>query len=286
MRDLSSKKFDLWVIPKMILFVFISAIVSTPIHIFIEAVICKKPGAPDFITVPFLIYALCAKFIFGLGYVLFGYKLPVKNTFLRAFSYIMLILFTSYLPNILAMIGGDGEIIRSSLSLSIVIVDIISYLLEGLIFGFLMKKYAREKSEVSGRSIKAPKSILLCIVNGVIFASLNILFDIAIGAADSSWRLCNILKVTKEYVFRFYFVFTVFMFIAGFLQPLWYRYCLPYKPSFFAKLFFALELAFVIWLPNVLIMAFFGTSVLKTLVYGVAYIFIIATCVLTFPLKK
>ena len=57
-------------------------------------------GPPDFVSVPFLIYAVCAKAVFGLGYVLFGYRLPVKNTVARAFAYIMLILAVRKKPSI------------------------------------------------------------------------------------------------------------------------------------------------------------------------------------------
>ena len=56
------------------------------------------------------------KLLVASGYLLFGHKLPVRNTVLRGFAYIVLILLSSYLPNILAMAGGDGEIISSSLS--------------------------------------------------------------------------------------------------------------------------------------------------------------------------
>ncbi len=274
-----TKKFDLWVIPRLIIFVFLSFVASTPLHIFVEGMIGGKHGAPDFITVPFLIYALCAKLVFGFGYVVFGHKLPVKNTVLRAFSYIMLIYFSSYLPNILAMAGGDGKIIGESLSVSIVIVDSVSYLLEGLILGLLMNKYAVEKTE----AINHPKTshfVILCAANGLIFSFLNFALDFLAGIADKSWRLCGLLKVTSERELTFYIVFLIFMFVAGVILPLWYKYFLPSDASFSKALFFALKLSFFVWLPNVLIMIFFGTPVLLTLAYGLAYTLMIAVCVL------
>ena len=92
MNNKTSDSFDLGVIPRLILFVILPNAVVTPLRIFAEAVIEGKESAPEFITVGFLIYGICAKLVFGFGYVLFGYRLPVKNTVLRGYAYIMLIL--------------------------------------------------------------------------------------------------------------------------------------------------------------------------------------------------
>ena len=108
-------RFNLGMILRLILFVLLPNLVTTPLRIFVEAVIEGHKEAPNFVTVPFIIYGICAEFIVGFGYLMIGYKLPIKNTILRGFTYIMLILFSSYLPNILAMLGGDGKIIEEEL---------------------------------------------------------------------------------------------------------------------------------------------------------------------------
>ena len=277
----NTNKFDFGVIPRLILFAIISDVVSTPLQLFNSIVIEGMQGPPDFVSVPFLIYAVGTKLVFGLGYVLFGYRLPVKNTVLRAFAYIMLILFSSYLPNVLAMAGGDGEIIGSSFSAGIVIVDTLSYMLDGLILGLLMKKYSAENT-YAARYVTGARSVLSCAANGVLFALLNLAFDIVAGAAGRSWRLCGILKVTPERETAFYIVFAIFMFIAGLIQPVWYRYCLPADASPAGAVIFALKLAAVVWLPNVLIMVFFGTPVIKTFAYGASYVLMIAVCVMVY----
>ena len=217
----------------------------------------------------------------GLEYLIIGYKLPIKNTFLRGFSYIMLILISSYLPNILAMLGGDGEIIEESLTLGIIVVDIISYSLKGLVLGLLMKNYdVKNPDEID--QLPNAVFIILSIINGILFAALNFLTDIAAGAVNNSWRLCSILGVSSERETLFYIVFTLFMFIAGVLLPLWNRYCLPKKASISASIIFSLEVSLFVWLPNVLIMAFFGTPVMLTIAYGIAYTFMIMICVLVY----
>ena len=264
-------------IPRLILFTLISAAVSTPLQLFNSIVIEGMKGPPDFVSVPFLIYALCAKIVFGSGYVIFGYKIPVKSTILRAFTYMLLILLSSYLPNVLGMAGGDGAVIDSAFSVGIVIVDTISYMLDGLILGFLMRRYKIEPS-TSVHNTNITRFIPTCVIIGILFALLNLIFDLAAGAAGSSLRLANMLMVTHESQTVFYVVFTAFMFIAGLLQPLWYRLCLPEEITSREALTFALKLGSSVWLPCVLIMVFFGTPVIGTLTYGLAYLIMFAVC--------
>ena len=263
--------------PRLILFAAISAAVSTPLQLINSIVIEGMKGPPDFVSVPFLIYALCAKIVFGAGYVLFGYKIPVKSTILRAFTYMLLILLSSYLPNVLGMAGGDGAIIGSAFSVGIVIVDTISYMLDGLILGVLMRRYEVE-SPTSVHNIIIARFIPVCLIIGILFALLNIIFDLLAGAADSSLRLANMLMVTPERQTVFYAVFIVCMFIAGLFQPLWYRLCLPEENTSREALTFAVKLGAIVWLPCVLIMVFFGTPAIGTLFYGLAYLIMFAVC--------
>ena len=274
-------RFDSCVILRLLLFVLIPNLITTPLRIFVEAVIEGKEGAPAFVTVPFIIYGICAELVVGLGYLVIGYKLPIKNTVLRGFAYIMLILISSYIPNILAMLGGDGKIIEESLSMGILVVDVISYSLKGLVLGLLMKNYdVKNPDEIE--QITNTRFIICSIIYGALFAALNFLTDIAAGAINSSWRFCSILGVSTERENLFYIVFTIFMFMAGVLLPLWNRYCLPKKASISASIIFALEISLFVWLPNVLIMAFFGTPFMLTIAYGIAYVFMIIICVLVY----
>ena len=274
-------KFDPGVIWRLLLFALLSAAASTPLQLFNSIFIEKMEGPPSFVSVPFLIYAVSMKIVFGLGYVLFGHKLPIRNNIFRAFSYIMLIFFSSYLPNILAMAGGDGEIIGASFSVSIVMIDSLSFLMDGLILGLLMKKYAKEMPAET-HHISNGRLIISCVANSVLFGSLNIAIDLIAGLIDSSWRLCSILKVTQERELIFNIVFIIFMTIAGFLQPLWFRYCMPEsKPR---AVIFGIGWGAIVWLPCVLIMVFFGTDVVKTLAYGAVYVFMIVVCVMIYNL--
>ena len=284
-------RFNLGMILRLILFVLLPNLVTTPLRIFVEAVIEGHKEAPNFVTVPFIIYGICAEFIVGFGYLMIGYKLPIKNTILRGFTYIMLILFSSYLPNILAMLGGDGKIIEESLTLGIIIVDIVSYTLKGLILGLLMKNFDVKNIDIKTtdveptdetQSISSTSFFVCSIINGFLFAGLNYITDIIAGAVNNSWRLCSILGVSSNREASFYRVFTICMFIAGALLPIWNRYCLPKDASISESIAFSLEVSLFVWLPNVLIMAFFGTPVLITMAYGVSYTFIIIICILVY----
>ena len=272
-------KFNAGVIPRIILFSIFSAAASTPLQLFNSIFIERLEGPPSFVSVPFLIYAVSMKMVFALGYVLFGHKLPIKNNILRAFTYIMLIYISSYIPNILAMAGGDGEIISASFSVSIVIIDTISYLLDGLILGLLMKKYAKEEPAETHK-ISTGRFVITCLVNGIVFGLLNLVIDSIARFIDSSWRLCRILNVTPEREIIFNIVFIGFMCLAGFLQPLWFRYCIPELKS--KTVLFGIEWASTIWLPLVLIMIFFGTDFIKTFSYGAIYVLMIMLCVMLY----
>lgn len=276
-------RFDLWVIPRLLLFMVIPGLIVTPLRILVEKYIEGKQGAPDFLTAGFIIYCACAELVFAMGYLIFGYRLPIKNTFLRAFSYIMLILVSSYLPNILAIAGGDGEVIDAAFSVGILIEDVVSYLVKGFVLGLVMRDYDVKNTEPVMQKSNL-RFALSCVINGLEFAALNLLADHAAGACDSSWRLCGIMKVSAERETVFYIVFTAFMFAAGTLLPLWSRYCLPADDTKLGTVLNAVKLAAVIWLPNVLIMAFFGTPVLLTAAYGAAYLLIFAVC--TFCLRE
>ena len=278
-------RFDLGIIPRLILFVILPNLVNTPLRIFVEAVIEGKSEAPAFVTVPFLIYGVCAELVVGFGYIIIGYKLPVKNRTLRGFAYIMLILVSSYLPNVLAMLGGDGKIIEDSLTMGIVVVDVISYALKGLVLGFLMRNYD-VKNNAPSLAISNASMILASLINGTVFALLNILADFIAGAVDNSWRLSSILGVSTARENVFYIVFHAFMFLAGVLLTIWFRYCLPEKTGILGRVTFALKLSVIVWLPNVLIMAFFGTSFIKTFAYGIAYVIMFVICTLFYRLGK
>lgn len=273
------KKINKVILIKCVLFAILSAILSTPLQLFNSIVIEGQTGKPEFVTIPFLLYGISMKVFFALGYILFGSKLPVKNTRLRAQIYYLLIWGSSYMPNILAMVGGDGEIIKSSFSASIVIFDSMSYIIDGFILGLLMKNYNKDNVVTV---FPKSKLILSGIANGGIFVVLTFIFDLVAGSIDSSWYVYMILGVSEAYKVKFYLIFLLFMFIAGMLQPVWYRYTQYPNVSCKGDVIWAVQFSVLIWNPVVLIMIFFGTAIAETICYAMIFLITILLCTLIY----
>lgn len=273
------KKINKVILIKCVLFAILSAILSTPLQLFNSIVIEGQTGKPEFVTIPFLLYGISMKVFFALGYILFGSKLPVKNTRLRAQIYYLLIWGSSYMPNILAMVGGDGEIIKSSFSASIVIFDSMSYIIDGFILGLLMKNYNKDNVVTV---FPKSKLILSGIANGGIFVVLTFIFDLVAGSIDSSWYVYMILGVSEAYKVKFYLIFLLFMFIAGMLQPVWYRYTQYPNVSCKGDTIWAVQFSVLIWNPVVLIMIFFGTAIAETICYAMIFLITILLCTLIY----
>ena len=264
---------------KCILFAIISAILSTPLQLFNSIVIEGQTGKPEFVTIPFLLYGVSMKVFFALGYVLLGYKLPVKNTRLRAQIYYLLLWGSSYMPNILAMVGGDGEIIKASFSATIVIFDSVSYIIDGFALGLLMKNY---NSDMEVTVFSKSKLLLSGIVNGGIFVLLTFVFDLVAGCINPSWYLYIILGVSEACKVKFYLIFLIFMFIAGMFQSVWYRYTQYPDTSCKGNVIWTLQFGILIWNPVVLIMIFFGTAVAETICYAIIFLITILLCTLIY----
>lgn len=273
------QKINKAIIIKCVLFAVISVIVSTPLQLFNSIVIEGQTAKPDFVTIPFILYGISMKIFYAFGYILLGIKIPIKNARLRAQMYYLLVWGSSYMPNILAMVGGDGKIIKASFSVSIVIFDSLSYIIDGFILGLLMKKY---NNDWSNNIISKRKLILSCIINGFIFTILTLIFDVIIGWLNSSWYVYKILGVSEAYKVKFYIIFLVFMFIAGMFQPIWYRYTQYPNVTKKDSVIWAVLFSVLIWNPVVLIMIFFGTAIVETISYAIIFLITIVLCTLLY----
>ena len=66
------------IILRIILFVSISGVSGQLIHV-ANSIIEGVHGKPDFVTVPFTVYCIVNKVLFATGYLIIGYKIPIKN---------------------------------------------------------------------------------------------------------------------------------------------------------------------------------------------------------------
>ncbi len=263
---------------RCIIFALVSAIVSTPLQLFNSIVIEGIQGPPPFVTVPFLCYALFMKVLFAIGYLLIGYKLPIKNTILRGFTYIMFVYCGNYIPQVLGMLGGDGTIIQSAFSPSIFICDAISFMIDGVVLGLIMKKYHTDyiKSKYPKKQI-----ILASILCGISFPFLVFILELVTGKINSNYYSHIAMGVSNKRATQFYIVFYGFIAIAGILLPIFYRLTNHIKTNLQSALLWGLFYAVFIWNPVVVIMIFFGSMLNATFVFAIIFtVAIVFTCLL------
>lgn len=263
------------IILRIILFTAMSGISGQLIHV-VNSIIEGIHGKPDFVTVPFTIYCIVNKVLFAIGYLIIGYKIPIKNKLLRAFVYIMLIWLSDFMPQVLGLTGGDGKIVESALSLSIFIMDSLSYIIDGILLGLIFRSFPDTFTKPCRRAVL----ISTCTASAVIFPITVILVEQLFGAVYPACRSNIALGISEDKKIQFLIVFYSFFIVTGAVLPLFYRlteYNSTSKTGWFK---FYLVYTLCMWLPIVYIMVFFGTKVIPTLVYAV--IFIIALFIITF----
>ena len=111
---------------------------------------------------------------------------------------------------------------------------------------------------------------------------LTFIFDLVAGSIDLSWYVYMILGVSEAYKVKFYLIFLLFMFIAGMLQPVWYRYTQYPNVSCKGDIIWAVQFSVLIWNPVVLIMIFFGTAIAETICYAMIFLITILLCTLIY----
>ena len=263
------------IILRIILFTAMSGISGQLIHV-ANSIIEGVHGKPDFVTVPFTVYCIVNKVLFAIGYLIIGYKIPIKNKLLRAVVYIMLIWLSDFMPQVLGLIGGDGKIVENALSVSIFIMDSLSYIIDGIVLGLIFTSFPDTFAKPCRRTVL----ISTCAASAVIFPITVILVEQLFGALYPACRSNIALGISEDKKMQFLIIFYSFFIVTGAVLPLFYRlteYNSSSKKGWFK---FYLVYTLCMWLPIVYIMVFFGTKIIPTLVYAV--IFIIALFIITF----
>ena len=263
------------IILRIILFTAMSGISGQLIHV-ANSIIEGVHGKPDFVTVPFTVYCIVNKVLFAIGYLIIGYKIPIKNKLLRAVVYIMLIWLSDFMPQVLGLTGGDGKIVENALSVSIFIMDSLSYIIDGIFLGLIFRSFPDTFAKPCRRTVL----ISTCAASAVIFPITVILVEQLFGALYPACRSYIALGISEDKKMQFLIIFYSFFIVTGAVLPLFYRlteYNSSSKKGWFK---FYLVYTLCMWLPIVYIMVFFGTKIIPTLVYAV--IFIIALFIITF----
>ena len=267
------------IILRIILFVSISGVSGQLIHV-ANSIIEGVHGKPDFVTVPFTVYCIVNKVLFAIGYLIIGYKIPIKNKLLRAVVYIMLIWLSDYMPQVLGLSGGDGEIVENALSLSIFIMDSLLYIIDGIFLGLIFRSFPDTYTKPCRRTVL----VSTCAASAVIFPVTVILLEQLFGVVYPYCRSNIALGKKKKKKIPFLIIFYSFFIVTGAVLPLFYRLTeYNSKPQKGWFKFYAVY-TLCMWLPIVYIMIFFGTKVIPTLVY--ALLFAIALLIITFINNK
>jgi len=259
---------------KAVIFAVLSALISTPLQILNSIFILGEQGPPEVsFLIPVGIIGIIMKTLYAIAYVLLGKKLPIKNQKLRAFIFIALIWITAYLPQVLGLIGADGPIAEVSFNIPILICDSLSYIIDGILLGLLYKEFPYQKA------LPCSKTALIktMLVSSVAFPIITFVLEQLLGVVYPALYIHNAMQVSNDNVVSFYLTFYGFFIITGALLPLFYRLT-EYnndKPKFALRFGFIFSIC--LWSPVVAIMIAFGTAILPTLIYIVAFIISIMT---------
>jgi len=262
---------------KAILFAIISAVIATPLQIFNSIYILHDEAPPNIsFLIPIVIISLLMKTLYAVAYILLGKKIPIRSQRLRAFTFIMIIWISDYLPQVLGLIGADGPIAEVAFNIPILICDSLSYIIDGILLGFLYKNFSCYEIR------KCEKSCLIktMAISAILFPFSVFVFERMLGLLYDPLYAYNAMKVSDTNKSIFSITFYGFLIITGVLLPVIYRLSEYNEKNTVSPFRFGNIYSLCLWSPVVLIMTAFGTDLIPVLIYIlIFYICIIGTVV-------
>lgn len=254
---------------KAVAFAIISAILSTPLQILNSIYILQDSAPPEFAFLfKICIIGLMMKVLYATAYVLMGQKLPIKSQKTRAFVFILTIWCSDYMPQVLGLIGADGPIAEAAFSLPLIACDTLSYIIDGVLLGFLYKNFPYYKTE---KCIKT-NLIKTSVLSAIIFPVLVFAFEQVFGFLYSPLYIFNAMEASNRKIVSFTVSFYSCLIITGALLPIIYRYTEFNTRDSSSPFRFGAIYSICLWMPVVLIMVAFGTNILTTFVYIIIFI--------------
>jgi len=270
----STKKKKAEYLLRAVIFAILSALIATPLQVLTSVFILKEKGPPDVsFLIPIGIIGFITKTLFAMAYVLLGNKLPIKNSKLRAFTFIGLIWISVYLPQVLGMARADGPIAEAAFKIPLLICDSLSFIIDGILLGLLFKEFPYHTL------LPCSKSALIrtMFISAISFPAVTIIFEFLLGKIFPTLYIYNTMQVSNEKLKIFYVIFYACFIITGASLPIFYRLTEYNTGKQTSALRFGIIYSICLWSPIVAIMIAFGTSVLLTLVYVVVFIICIIT---------
>lgn len=273
---------------KIILFtalsLLISALLTSQLRELLSGIFGEKGARPTiYFFIQIGIIQIIMKALFAVAYILMGQKIPIKNTYLRAFVFVLMFLSSDYFPQILGIAGADGPISEAGLNIPIIISDSFGFLLDGILLGLIFKSTTYSSSKCCTRIALIKTSV----ISAVIFPSIVAAFDQIVGHIYSPLYCYNIMQVSKNREMMFDIIFYGCFIATGALLPIFYRITEYNSEKSSSERRFGLIYSVCIWTPVVSIMVAFGTNILSTFLYIIVFIiFIVGVSIMNGKLLK
>lgn len=238
-------------------------------------------GAPSFVTPSFTLYGIFTKLLFVFAYLLLQRYIPIKNRFLKSFTFVFFFWAADYLPQVLGMFGAYSPVIDPvAVSVHAIIVDSIGYVITALLLVLLLTtgNFNERKACTRKQFILASLSSLL------LFPLIIIIGELLVGYFAPSMTCASCFGIRKADVLSFYIVFYLFQGVSGLLFVPFYRFTQYNSPHSNNWLNFASINGIMLWTPLVIIMLFFGTPTIPTISFAV--IMLIAIYIDTYAFAK
>ena len=238
-------------------------------------------GAPSFVTSSFTLYGIITKLLFVFAYLLLQHYIPVKNRFLKSFTFVFFFWATDYLPQVLGMFGAYSPVIDPvAVSVHAIIVDSIGYIITALLLGLLLTTGNFNERKACARK----QFILAGLASLLIFPLIIIIGELIAGCIAPSMTCATCFGIRETDVLSFYIVFYLFQGVSGLLFVPFYRFTQYNSPRSNNWLIFATINGIMLWTPLVIIMLFFGTPIAPTISFAV--IMLIAIYIDTYVFAK
>lgn len=250
---------------KVILFtaitIFINSLISSPLHRILGNIFksAQQPPKISFL-ISIGIISIIMKMLIAVSYILIGRKMPIKNTLLRGFVFMMMIWFSDYLPQVFGITGADGPAAKAAFDIPILICDSLSYFIDGVLLGLIFKDEVYHEA----RPCKNAALMKTSAVSAAIFPCTIIVFDQILGHVYSPFYCFNIMQVSESKITIFYIIFYGCFIITGALLPVFYRLTEYNEEKSSGSKRFGIIYSLCIWTPVVVVMIAFGTGILVT----------------------
>lgn len=257
---------------RVIIYLLLSGGTSTAIRI-IGGIIRGEHGAPSFATVGFQIFGFVTSLLLVAAYLLIGYKIPIKNKALRGLTFMMFFWISSYLSQILGIMGAYSPYMSSdAVSISTILSDSIGYIFSGIFLGLLLT--IKESERI--KPCKPVRLIISSVVSSITFTAVMLILEVLIGLINPDFVCSSAFGINENETTKFYIIFYLFQAISGFSFPIFYR-CTEYNSKVPKWVRFASVYGWMLWTPIVIIVAFFGVSLPATIAFAVIMLIAVYT---------